>query len=145
MKTCCGSNKVLRHGASQARFLKFKSPSACCASQSQKSTLWKCSNLLSSTLPCFLAVGLWDLQPCHEQALLQQQAASEPVAQLVENALHCCKHGDYYKTLCVVLRKRKYRSCTMQAMVSVIHLSAAAKPLFWVKAVENRQHEKTSF
>ena len=46
MKACCGSTRVLRHGASQARFLKFKSPSACCASQSQqKSTLLKCSNL----------------------------------------------------------------------------------------------------
>ena len=33
MKACCGSTRVLRHGASQARFLKFKSPSACCASQ----------------------------------------------------------------------------------------------------------------
>jgi hypothetical protein len=76
-------------------------------------------------------VGPWDLQLCHQQALLQQQAASELVAHLVDNAWLGASLLQAWRLLQETMAfKIKYQSCAMQAMMSSIHSfihSAAAK------------------
>jgi hypothetical protein len=93
-------------------------------------------------------VGPWDLQLCHQQALLQQQAASELVAHLVDNAWLGASLLQAWRLLQETMAfKIKYQSCAMQAMMSSIHsfIQQQRKPVFWEEAVGNVQHGETKF